>query len=97
MSRPTSLETTVAAKIVARAKRLGGPGDGVVVGWSPYNHGGRQGVQWQATVALLPPRTRGRYVSAWGTSPYDALTALDRITVDRELIIEGARAQEVQS
>lgn len=87
--RPTSSETTVAKRINRRARSLGGGGH-ITVTWTPELYGGRPGVQWQASVALFAPRTRGRYFTAWSVSPLDALNLLDRITADE------ARARGVE-
>lgn len=94
--RPISTETTIARRINQRARKLGG-GGGVTVTWTPERYAGREGVQWQASVALLAPRQRGRYATAWAVSPLDALKLLDRVTADEAKARGVEPAEEVPS
>jgi hypothetical protein len=92
--QPISSESYLAAKIEERARKCGGGGY-VALTWSPVRYGGRPGVQWQASVALLAPRRKGRYSTAWSTSPLSALNLLDRVTTDEARALGVEPAEEV--
>jgi hypothetical protein len=83
------LESDVAERIARRAKQLGGDGNRIAVMWE----GSSLLLPWRASVALLPPRQRGRYFDGRGATPLRALIALDRVTADAA----AARGQEPQS
>lgn len=70
----------VCKRIAARARKLGGDPEGIALHWSPYG----APAHWHATVALLPKRQRGRYVTTRARTPLHALDALDRVTADIE-------------